>query len=44
MMLERITTIIQLGGISFDVNYCIDWMTQRCNTVWVNERAITVHL
>jgi hypothetical protein len=31
-----------VGGISFDVNYCIDWMTQRCNTDWVNERAITV--
>jgi hypothetical protein len=31
-----------IGGLYHDVNYCIDWMTQRCNTDWVNQRAITV--
>lgn len=30
------------GGTSFDVEHCAQWMTQRCNTEWVNKRAITV--
>lgn len=31
-----------VGGVVFDVGHCTAWMTQRCNTDWVNERAITV--
>ena len=31
-----------VGGFAFDAEYCTSWMTQRCNTPWVNERAITV--
>jgi hypothetical protein len=30
------------GGFAFDAAYCTQWMAQRCNTAWVNERAITV--
>lgn len=30
------------GGTSFDVAHCSQWMAQRCNTDWVNQRAITV--
>ena len=30
------------GGIYFDAAYCTQWMAQRCDTKWVNERAITV--
>ena len=31
-----------VGGSAFDVNYCIAWMAQRCNTDWIKNRAITV--
>ena len=31
-----------VGGFVFDVGYCAAWMAQRCNTDWVNSRAITV--
>lgn len=31
-----------VGGYAFDAEYCAAWMSQRCNTQWVNERAITV--
>ena len=30
------------GGSAHDAVFCIDWMVKRCNTQWVNERAITV--
>ena len=31
-----------IGGEFHDAAYCTSWMAQRCNTDWVNERAITV--
>jgi hypothetical protein len=31
-----------VGGIAHDAAYCTAWMAERCNTEWVNERAITV--
>ena len=31
-----------IGGVAIDAAYCAQWMAQRCNTGWVNERAITV--
>ena len=31
-----------VGGIYFDTAYCTAWMAKRCDTEWVNERAITV--
>ena len=31
-----------VGGFKFDAAYCTAWMAQRCNTDWVNARAITV--
>lgn len=30
-----------VGGLAHDAVYCTQWMTQRCNTDWVNERATT---
>ena len=31
-----------IGGLAHDAAYCNAWMAKRCNTPWVNERAITV--
>jgi hypothetical protein len=31
-----------VGGAAFDAQFCTNWMAQRCNTEWVNERALTV--
>jgi hypothetical protein len=30
------------GGFAFDAAFCTQWMAQRCNTDWVNQRAIAV--
>jgi len=30
------------GGQHFDAEYCTNWMVERCNSEWVNQRAITV--
>ena len=30
------------GGEAHDAAFCTQWMAQRCNTDWVNQRAITV--
>ena len=31
-----------VGGVAHDAAFCTSWMSQRCNTAWVNSRAITV--
>ena len=31
-----------VGGEFFDAAYCTSWMTQRCDTQWMNERASTI--
>ncbi len=31
-----------VGGAAFDAQFCTNWMAQRCNTEWVNQRALTV--